>query len=92
MAKKTQIPPKNFEDALKELELILGEIEGGAVGLEESLSKYERGNYLIQHCRSVLGAAEKQIELLSKGADGELKSEPIAQENAATSEERAQNP
>jgi exonuclease VII small subunit len=39
--------------------------------------KYERGNFLIQHCRGVLGAAEKQIELLSKGPDGSLQSEPL---------------
>ena len=65
-AKKTQVPPKNFEDALAELERILAEIEGGEVPLEESLVKYERGQFLIQHCRGVLSAAEKQIEVLSK--------------------------
>jgi exodeoxyribonuclease VII small subunit len=77
MAKKPQAAPKNFEEALKELEQILNEIESGDIGLEQSLQKYERGNFLIQHCRSVLGAAEKQIELLSKGAAGELVAEPI---------------
>jgi exodeoxyribonuclease VII small subunit len=66
MAKKPQPPPKNFEDALEELEQILGQIEQGQVGLEESLAKYERGTFLIQHCRGVLQSAEKQIELLSK--------------------------
>jgi exodeoxyribonuclease VII small subunit len=78
--KKNQTPPKSFEDALRELEQILGEIENGQVGLEESLVKYERGNFLIQHCRTVLGAAEKQIELLSKGPDGSLQSEPLDDE------------
>ena len=64
--KPNQTPPKSFEDALRELEQILAEIESGNVGLEESLVKYERGNFLIQHCRTVLNSAEKQIELLSK--------------------------
>jgi len=77
MAKKTQTPPKNFEDALAELEQILADIEAGQVGLEQSLLKYERGSFLIQHCRAVLGKAEKQIELLSKSAEGELTSEPL---------------
>ncbi len=77
MAKKPQAPPKNFEDALKELEQILAEIEAGEIGLEQSLLKYERGNFLIQHCRGVLGAAEKQIEILSKGEAGELVAEPL---------------
>jgi exodeoxyribonuclease VII small subunit len=77
MAKKPQQVPRSFEEALRELEQILSEIEGGEVGLEESLVKYERGNFLIQHCRTILGSAEKQIEILSKQADGELKSEPL---------------
>jgi exodeoxyribonuclease VII small subunit len=75
MAKKNLTPPKNFEEALKELEQILSDMESGEVPLEESLAKYERGNFLIQHCRTVLNSAEKQIELLSKGEDGEVKSE-----------------
>ena len=77
MAKKTQPPPKNFEEALSELEQILTDIEGGHVGLEESLVKYERGTFLIQHCRGVLSSAEKQIEILSKAADGGLDSVPM---------------
>lgn len=80
MARKTQAPPKNFEEALLELEKILTDIEGGQVGLEESLVKYERGTFLIQHCRGVLSTAEKQIEVLSKATDGGLDSVPMDQE------------
>jgi exodeoxyribonuclease VII small subunit len=76
---KKQLPPKSFEDALAELEQILSEIEGGEVGLEQSLSKYERGSFLIQHCRTILGKAEKQIELLSKSTEG-LATEPLDEE------------
>jgi exodeoxyribonuclease VII small subunit len=77
MARKTQSPPKNFEEALAELEQILSAIEGGQVGLEESLAKYERGTYLIQHCRTVLNTAEKQIEVLTRSADGGIDSMPL---------------
>ncbi len=71
MAKKQQqAVPKTFEEALRELEQILQEIEAGSLGLEESLGKYERGNFLVQHCRGVLNAAEKQIELISGSAEG----------------------
>jgi len=82
MAKKNQTPPKNFEEALAELEQILADIEGGEIGLEESLVKYERGTFLIQHCRGVLTTAEKQIEVLSKGPEGELQAEPLSEEAA----------
>ena len=83
MAKKSQSPPKNFEEAVDELERILSDIESGELGLEETLVKYERGNFLIQHCREVLNGAEKQIELISKGADGSLQSQPLQAPPAA---------
>ena len=78
MARKNQTPPKSFEDALAELERILADIEGGAVPLEQSLIMYERGQFLISHCRSVLARAEKQIEVLGNTESGELKPEPMA--------------
>lgn len=77
MAKKNQQPPKSFEAAVDELENILQEIESGSVGLEESLLRYERGTFLIQHCRGVLAQAEKQIEIISKTPDGEIAAEPM---------------
>jgi len=77
MARKTQSPPKTFEDALSELEQILADMEGGQVALEESLAKYERGSFLIRHCREVLSTAEKQIEVLSKNADSGIAVETI---------------
>ena len=78
MAKKNQTPPKSFEDALRELDQILADIESGDVGLEENLVKYERGSFLIQHCRTVLRQAEQQIELLAKSADGGIETSPAA--------------
>jgi exodeoxyribonuclease VII small subunit len=82
MVRKTQTPPKSFEDALQELEQILADMEGGQVGLEESLVKYERGSFLIRHCRTVLSSAEKQIEILNQTPDGSLVSEPIPEPGA----------
>lgn len=90
MAKKTQALPKSFEEALAELEQILSDIEGGQVGLEESLTKYERGTFLIRHCRGVLSTAEKQIEILSRSADGSLQSTPMEEPNASESSESGQ--
>jgi exodeoxyribonuclease VII small subunit len=78
MAKRNQPVPKTFEEALQELEQILADVEGGELGLEDSLARYERGNFLIHHCRGVLSSAERQIELLSKGPDGPAAVEPPA--------------
>lgn len=87
MSKKSQPIPKSFEEALAELEQILSDIESGQVGLEQSLGKYERGSFLIQHCRTVLGKAEKQIELLSKAEDGGVEREPLETESGNTEEQ-----
>ena len=70
--KKNQTPPKDFEEALRELEQILSEIEKGEIGLEESLIRYERGTFLIQHCQNILNTAEKQIELIGRNPNGEI--------------------
>jgi len=78
--KKPLTPPKDFEEALKELEQILAEIEKGEVGLEESLLRYERGTFLIQHCQNILNTAEKQIELIGRKENGELKTTPLPEE------------
>ncbi len=66
MAKKTQPLPKNFEEGMRELEEILSDIERGEMGVEDSLIRYERGAFLIQHCRGVLNKAQAQIEMLAK--------------------------
>lgn len=79
MAKKptAQPTPQSFELAVSELESILSAMEGDEVGLEESLIKYERGTFLLQWCRGVLGEAEKKIQLITQGADGKLATTPL---------------
>ncbi|MFG0273543.1 MAG: exodeoxyribonuclease VII small subunit [Phycisphaerales bacterium] len=62
----------SFEEAIERLEAIIDRIERGEVGLEESLSEYERGVGLIRRCREVLDTAEQRIAELSvdDGASG----------------------
>ena len=91
MARQKQTPPKSFEDALEELERILADIEGGQVPLEQSLTMYERGQFLIQHCRGILGRAEKQIEVLSRTESGELASEPMPADPMAAESDDVEN-
>jgi exodeoxyribonuclease VII small subunit len=79
MAKKNQAVPKNFEEGMRELETILSDIEQGEMGVEESLTRYERGVFLIQHCRGVLNKAQEQIEAAAQG--GPVKAEEPAEEN-----------
>ncbi len=61
----------NFEDSLAELQQIVGELEDGTIGLEESLQRFETGIGLLRTCYSVLHNAEQKIELLTGlDADG----------------------
>lgn len=64
----------SFEQATNELESIIGRIESGEVGLEESLVEWRRGGTLLKRCREVLDHAEKELsaaELDDDGAKGE---------------------
>lgn len=54
-----------FEDALKELESIVGKLEGGKLGLERSLEQYEQAVRHLKQCYQLLRHAERRIELVS---------------------------
>ncbi len=64
------IKDMTFERALKELEAIVGKLERGDVELEESITIYERGEALRDHCDRLLKAAEAKVEKLTLGGDG----------------------
>lgn len=61
-----------FEEALKQLETIAEQIEQGKIGLEESITQYERGMALVKQCRDILSKAEHKIEQLQQRPDGTL--------------------
>lgn len=65
----TQVP--DLETAMRELEQIVAQIETGQLGIEEGLAKFQRGNYLVQHCRKVLQKAEEQVDSLVSEQPGE---------------------
>ncbi len=68
----------SFEDALKELERIVDQLEKGAVPLDESIRLYERGEALKTRCDELLKNAEMRIEKITLSADGKAKGvEPL---------------
>ena len=84
MAKKKQSDDAElcFEDALKELEAIVGKLEGGKLGLEESLEQYEQGVQHLKQCYQQLRHAERRIELVSGlDAEGKAKAVPFDEED-----------
>ena len=70
-ANQGDIKQMSFERALKELETIVGRLERGDVELEESITIYERGEALKEHCDRLLRQAEAKVEKLTFGSDGQ---------------------
>ena len=59
-----------FEQALKELEQIVGKLERGDVELEPSIALYERGEALRSHCEKLLQRIEAKVEKITLDAQG----------------------
>lgn len=64
------IAAMSFEQALQELESIVDGLEKGNVALDQSISKYERGEALRNHCQKLLKAAEVKVEKIKIGNGG----------------------
>jgi len=60
----------NFEQAIESLEAIVAQIEGGTLGLEASIARYEQGVALIARCKEILRVQEQRVEELNKRAAG----------------------
>ncbi len=74
-----------FEQALAELDLVVRDLEDGQLGLEDALSRYEKGIVLLKRCYSQLRDAEQRIlRLTGVDAEGQPITEPF--EHTATSE------
>jgi exodeoxyribonuclease VII small subunit len=60
----------SFEDALRELEAVVGRLESGEVPLEESIALYARGAELRAHCEGKLKDAEARVAEIAQAPDG----------------------
>ena len=78
MSENADIKDMSFEQALEELEKIVGGLEGGNVPLDKSIAQYERGEALRAHCQKLLASAEAKVEAITLGPDGAAKgTEPL---------------
>jgi exodeoxyribonuclease VII small subunit len=58
-----------FEEAQRELERIVSELEGGRASLEDAVVLWERGDELYRYCLGKLDSAEGKIEELGARID-----------------------
>ncbi len=67
---ETKIEDMSFEEAMRELEAIVTQLDSGNVELEKSIALYERGAALKAHCEAKLKAAEEKVAAITLDSDG----------------------
>jgi exodeoxyribonuclease VII small subunit len=77
----------SFEQDLDKLEGIVNALEEGKLPLDEALRHFESGIGLVRKCEKTLSEAERKIEMLVRGLDGELKAQTF-EESVVLSEEK----
>jgi len=60
----------SFEEAMRELEAVVGQLERGDVALEDSIKFYERGAELKARCEAKLKEAEEKVAAITLDKDG----------------------
>ncbi|WP_296426878.1 exodeoxyribonuclease VII small subunit [Yoonia sp.] len=61
----------SFEEAIKELEAVVGQLERGDVALDQSIALYERGAALKARCEAKLKEAEEKVAKITLGEGGQ---------------------
>lgn len=81
-----QVKSMSFEEAMAELEDVVGQLESGEVALEDSIKLYERGAALKAHCEARLKAAEEKVLAITQSESGEASgTRPLADAPAGRS-------
>jgi exodeoxyribonuclease VII small subunit len=71
---------KDFEKSLLQLEQIVQQMEGGDLGLEDSLKQFEQGIKLAKNCQNALSTAELKVKQLIE-QNGLQQSIPFGEQN-----------
>ena len=53
-----------FEDAMKELEKLVDNLDKGDVSLDEAIAAYDRGSQLKDYCQKKLHEAKMKVETI----------------------------
>ena len=67
---ETPVSEMTFEDAMRELESVVDQLERGDVALDASIALYERGAALKKRCEEELKRAEEKVAAITLDADG----------------------
>lgn len=67
----TEQSTENFDTTINRIEGLVKKLEGGELSLEKSLDAFEEGMKLVKRAETILEEAEKRVEILVSGRDGE---------------------
>lgn len=71
MSDQQAVDQMSFEDAMKELEGVVSQLERGDVPLDQSIALYERGARLKARCEQKLKEAEEKVAAITLDAQGQ---------------------
>ena len=71
MSDQKPIEDMSFEEAIRELETVVGQLDRGDVALEDSIKLYERGAALKARCEAKLKEAEEKVAAITLDGNGE---------------------
>lgn len=66
----TPVSEMSFEQAMQELETVVGQLESGNVALDASITLYERGAALKKRCEEELKRAEEKVAAITLDGSG----------------------
>jgi exodeoxyribonuclease VII small subunit len=72
-----EITTLTYEQAIAELDGLIGKLEGGEVALADAVVAYERGAKLAQHCADLLDRTEAQVTQLMVSGSGKVTEKPL---------------
>lgn len=70
-------PEEAYDALVARLERVVGELEAGNLSLEQSIEKFAEGVRLAKDASRKLDEAERRVELLVRGANGEDVAVPL---------------
>ncbi len=70
-------PAEAYDALVARLERVVGDLESGQLGLEQSIEKFAEGVKLAQEATRKLDEAERRIDLLVRNADGSAEEVPF---------------
>ena len=71
---------ESYDAIVARLERVVGELESGQLTLEQSIEKFGEGVRLAKDASRKLDDAERRVEQLVRGTDGEAEAVPFAPE------------